>query len=212
MRRLLSVSALTALALGATVATANAQNKTMGIVAGVDFATINGNDYQSGAGSRTGFQGGLFIAIPLGAAGWMFEPEALYSMQGATYSSSGFDQTLAADYIKIPFLVKWSKNPGGKGIYVMAGPTRGFNVSCNISGTDPLAPSMDPARTRETSRRRPPSAVTSALASATAGSASKGATAGIGGMPSRSQHGQLGDGTSLNMKNNVWSILLRFIK
>jgi len=137
MHKFFRISALAGLALGATALTAQAQAaKTFGVVAGVDFATINGNDVSDGAGTRTGFQGGLFVGIPVGGGNWMIEPEVLYSMQGATYDNTAFTGTYAVDYIKIPILVKWSANPAGKGVYIMLGPTIGFNISCNDSGTD----------------------------------------------------------------------------
>lgn len=135
MRKFFRISTLAALALGAAAVTAQAQNKTFGLLAGANFATINGSDISDGTGTRTGFVGGLFVGIPLSGGNWSIEPELLYSMQGATYDNSDFEGTYAVDYIKIPILVRWSANPAGKGIYVLAGPSVGFNVSCNDSGT-----------------------------------------------------------------------------
>lgn len=213
MRRFLTVSALAALALGATAISAQAQKKSMGIVAGVDFATLNGSDISDGAGTRTGFQGGLFYAIPLGTAGWAIEPEALYSMQGATYDNTAFKGTYAVDYIKIPILVKWSKNPGGKGVYAMAGPTIGFNVSCNDSGTDKASnTSYDGSCETEDNV----SAKTTF-----SGDVGLGFSNGRFGLEGRYSWdwgdafeiaNGVGAGTSLNAKNGVWSILVRFSK
>jgi hypothetical protein len=135
MRKLFRISTLAALALGAAAVTAQAQEKSFGLVAGANFATINGNDISDGTGTRTGFVGGLFFAIPVGGGNWAIEPEVLYSMQGATYDNEFFDGTYAVDYVRIPVLVKWTANPGGKGFYVMLGPSVGINVTCNDSGT-----------------------------------------------------------------------------
>ena len=135
MSKVPRIVVLAGLALGVSVVTAEAQGaKQMGLVAGANFATLNGDDISDGAGTRTGFVGGLFVAIPVGSGGLAIEPEVLYSMQGATYDNEFFKGTYAADYIQIPVFVKWSANPGAKGFYLMAGPSVGFNVSCNDSG------------------------------------------------------------------------------
>jgi len=134
MPRFLRLTTLTALALAATALTAQAQEKQVGLLLGANFATINGDDVSDGIGTRTGFVGGLFVAIPVGGGNWFIEPELLYSMQGATYDNQYFDGTYAVDYIRVPVLVKWVANPGGKGFYIMLGPSVGLNVSCNDSG------------------------------------------------------------------------------
>lgn len=134
MPRFLRVSTAAALALAATALTAQAQEKQVGLLLGANFATLNGDDMSDGAGTRTGFVGGLFFAFPVGGGNWYVEPEALYSMQGATYDNSLYNGTYALDYIQIPILVKWVANPGGKGFYAMLGPSVGFNISCNDSG------------------------------------------------------------------------------
>lgn len=135
MRKLFRISTLAALALGAAAVTAQAQEKQFGLLLGANFATLNGSDYVSpGSGTRTGFVGGLFMAIPIGGGNWFIEPEVLYSMQGDTYDNSSYKGTDALDYIRIPVLVKWVANPGGKGFYAMLGPSVGFNITCNDSG------------------------------------------------------------------------------
>jgi len=213
MRRMIRVFALAVLALGATALSAQAQKKTMGLLAGVDFATINGSDISDGTGTRTGFQGGLFFGIPLGSGGWAVEPEALYSMQGATYDNSAFKGTYAVDYIKIPILFKWSKNPGGKGIYAMAGPTIGFNVSCNDSGDDKLSStSYDGSCENEDNVK---------AKTTWSGDLGLGFSNGRFGIEGRYSFdwgdafevaNGVGAGTSLDAKNSVWSILVRFSK
>lgn len=134
-RSALASLALVALALATTATVARAQGKAAGLIAGVNFASLNGNDVADGASARTGFIGGLFVNLPVGAPGVSIEPELLYSMQGTTYDNAVRTGTLAVDYIKIPVLFKWSSNPGGKGVYLLGGPSIGFNVSCKNSGT-----------------------------------------------------------------------------
>lgn len=141
MRGLFWSLVFTALALGATAPTAQAQStKQFGIVAGVDFATLTGNDADLlETGTRTGFMGGLFATFPLGGSGqWVLEPELLYSMQGASIFNdgslgAGVDATLVLDYISVPVLVRWSAKPDGTGFYVLGGPSVDFNVNCKFS-------------------------------------------------------------------------------
>mgnify|MGYP003557664224 CR=1 FL=1 len=70
MRKLFRISTLAALVLGAAVVTAQAQEKQFGLLAGANFATINGSDISDGTGTRTGFAGGIFFAIPVGGGNW----------------------------------------------------------------------------------------------------------------------------------------------
>ncbi len=209
MRKILRVSALTMLALAAASHTAAAQEKEVGIVAGVDFATLNGGDISDGTTTRTGFQGGLFVAIPLGDGGWAIEPELLYSMQGAKYDTSAFTGTIAADYIKIPILVRWSANPGAKGVYILGGPTIGFNVSCNDSGTTAGGSSYDGTCEDEDGIK----ALTTF-----SGDIGLGFTTGRFGLEGRysfdwgNAFEETVTGTSLDVKNSVFSILVRLTK
>jgi hypothetical protein len=134
MRKFFRISALAALALGVTALTAQAQEKTFGLVAGVDFANITGNDFSDGLSTRTGFMGGFFFGIPAGTS-LVIEPELLYTMKGAKYDNSAFTGSYNIDYFEIPVLVKYNFNPEG-GFYIMAGPSISFNVSCKDKGTD----------------------------------------------------------------------------
>jgi hypothetical protein len=136
MRRIVSIAALGVLALVATSSRVQAQTKTMGIVAGVDFSSLSGSYTSTGEGTRTGFWGGIVVGIPVGGGNVMIEPGVLYEMKGGTYDNTAFKGTDGLDYITVPVLFKWSQQPGGKGFYFMAGPSVNFNVSCSDSGTD----------------------------------------------------------------------------
>ena len=143
MRKLVRVATLAALALGATALTAQAQNaKQFGIVGGVDFSSFTGNgaDLTSiglDKGSLTGFAGGFYAAIPIGTS-IMLEPEALYVGKGAKYSISetGFsgDLNFNISYIEVPVLFRYNFQSDG-GPYILAGPDVAFNISCSMSGT-----------------------------------------------------------------------------
>ncbi len=130
MHKFFRISTLAALALGATALTAQAQGtKSYGLLAGVDFATITGDDF-SDTGSLTGFIGGLYLGIPAGNS-VVVEVNALYAGKGATDDNS--DAKISAGYIEIPVLVRYNFKPEG-GIFLLAGPAVGFNISCKLSG------------------------------------------------------------------------------
>ena len=156
MKKLFRISALAALALGATTLIAQAQStKHFGIVGGVNFSSFNGSDADGGSfdvfgdtytvntGSLTGFVGGIYAAIPVGTS-VVFEPEVLYTSKGARYDTeydvvdvgTFSDQlTYRLDYIEIPLLLRYNFQPAG-GFYALAGPQVSFNVGCSadISG------------------------------------------------------------------------------
>ena len=134
MRKFFRVSALAALALGATALTAQAQGaKQFGILAGVGFATMSGDDFDGlDLSTRTGFVGGFYFALPV-AARMAIEPEVLYSMKGTQVND--FDISLDNDYIEIPVLFKYNFNDAG-GPYLLAGPAVAFSISCNESAGD----------------------------------------------------------------------------
>ncbi len=144
MRKFFRISALTALALGVTALTAEAQRaKQVGVVAGVDFTTFSGCTYDGTAAdcwisdnttSKTGFVGGLFVGIPVGGGNTWIEPEVLYISKGAKYDNVSFTGTETLDYISIPVLFRWNSQPDG-GFFFLVGPTINFNISCSDSGT-----------------------------------------------------------------------------
>jgi hypothetical protein len=66
--------------------------KNIGFLVGVDFSTFVGSDANLNSvgfdkGSLTGFLGGVFVDVPLGAS-VMLEPSAMYIGKGAKYSIS----------------------------------------------------------------------------------------------------------------------------
>jgi len=130
MRKSFRIFAVAAVALAATALTAQAQGaKQFGIVAGVDFADMSGDDFDA-TSSKTGFMGGLYVAIPM-ADRVAIEPEVLYASKG-TQDSDNSSVKLNNNYIEIPVLVRYSFNNDG-GVYFLAGPAVGFSISCKLS-------------------------------------------------------------------------------
>lgn len=127
IRRSWTLPTLTALALAAAPAAAEAQSG-FGIVGGVNFATFSGDD-AGDAGHRTGLLLGGFAAIPLGNV-LTFRPEVVYTQKGATFETAGVEQGLQLDYIEVPILLRIGV-PVGMGLHALAGPTMAFELSCS---------------------------------------------------------------------------------
>ncbi|HEX6334784.1 MAG TPA: porin family protein [Flavisolibacter sp.] len=82
-------------------AVANAQtNVNFGIKAGVNLA--NYNDDANTSSSRTSFHGGAFANFKI-TPNWAFQPELVYSMQGAKF----IDSTLKTSYLHVPLVLQF---------------------------------------------------------------------------------------------------------
>jgi hypothetical protein len=106
----------------------------LGLKAGLNIANIGGSDADQLVGqsldTKTGFSGGVFFNYQFNNM-FAIQPEAYYSMKGATYSVSGADLTVSLDYIEIPVLLKLIIPVEGSNIKpsIFAGPAIGFNTT-----------------------------------------------------------------------------------
>ncbi|MBE0572907.1 MAG: PorT family protein [Ignavibacteriaceae bacterium] len=107
----------------------------IGPKAGLNIASIGGDDADQllegqSLDSKTGFAGGLFFMYQFSNM-FAIQPEAYYTMKGATYSESGADLTISLDYIEIPLLLKFLIPVEGSNIRpsIFAGPAVGFNMT-----------------------------------------------------------------------------------
>ena len=98
----------------------NAQVK-YGAKAGLNIATLNGD--VEGVKSLVGFHVGGFAQVPL-AAKFTFQPEVVYSAQGA--KEDGGDGKINLGYINVPLMFKYAI---AEKFNVEAGPQIGFLVS-----------------------------------------------------------------------------------
>ena len=98
----------------------NAQVK-YGVKAGLNISTLNGD--VEGVKSLAGVYAGGFAQIPL-AAKFTFQPEVVYSTQGA--KQDGGDGKLNLGYINVPLMFKYAI---AEKFNVEAGPQIGFLVS-----------------------------------------------------------------------------------
>jgi hypothetical protein len=106
-----------------------------GLKAGLNIASIGGDDADQilegqSLDSKTGFAGGLFFTYQFSNM-FAIQPEAYYTMKGATYSEGGADLTISLDYIEVPILVKFIIPIQGSNIKpsIFAGPAIGFNMT-----------------------------------------------------------------------------------
>jgi Outer membrane protein beta-barrel domain len=105
----------------------------LGLLAGANFARVGGKDVDD-VGTRTGFVGGAYLAIPIAPA-VVLRPELLYTMKGA--KATGSDAaTVKLDYVEAPVLVQWDV-PTTSAVrpHLYAGPGFGFRTKCEVSAS-----------------------------------------------------------------------------
>ncbi|WP_047419454.1 porin family protein [Cellulophaga sp. Hel_I_12] len=128
------------LATGASAMAQTWSNKVqVGVKAGLNFATVAGNDFESPDG-RTSFYGGLLVEVPVTDI-FSFQSEVFYSGQGfdITNNSNQDDAAYQVDYIQVPLLLKVYLIDG---LNIHAGPQFGFKVNEEID-FDPNADGGD---------------------------------------------------------------------
>ena len=114
---------------------------TIGIMAGVNYATVN-QDPQSSEVTfayKVGFVGGAFLGIQVNDV-FSIEPQALYSQKGSKVKGTGANTSLEGGiritYIEVPVLVKYwiPVSDSQMRPFVFAGPEVEFKVSCTAEG------------------------------------------------------------------------------
>lgn len=126
-------------------AQADSTSPEFGVKAGVNFATITGDDIDD-LDSRTSFNVGLFMELPLSER-FSFQPEVLYSGQGFTMVTIDQDNPFDTDenveyqlsYIQVPLLAKIYLV---EGLSIEAGPQFGFKINEEID-TEPTSDGGD---------------------------------------------------------------------
>ncbi|WP_299526663.1 porin family protein [Winogradskyella sp.] len=110
-------------------ASVNAQDITFGAKAGVNFASLTGDDVD--ADGRTSFHLGAVANIGISEK-FSVQPELLYSAQGLTNDG---DVVGKLDYISLPILASFEV---AEGFSVQAGPQVAFNIndSVEVDGED----------------------------------------------------------------------------
>lgn len=97
---------------------------TYGAKVGVNVANVSFDaDEDVPTSGRTGLLAGVFVTIPLG---WLtVQPEAIYTVKGASLDLDGFTSDYIVDYVEVPVLarVRLPRNT-----YVVAGPAMAFRL------------------------------------------------------------------------------------
>jgi hypothetical protein len=123
--------AVLAIAAGAGTARADEPRVEFGIRAGLNLASVNGDDVSFDNVSpenRVAFSGGLFAGIRV-TPNFLIQPEVLYTQKGARYEAAGEEAEIKLDYVEVPVLLKGRFGSGGVKPSVFVGPAVAFKVS-----------------------------------------------------------------------------------
>lgn len=120
MKKLLLMAAVAVFGLS----NMNAQEVKFGAKAGVNFATIGGDD-TDGIKSRTAFHIGGVAEISISDK-FSVQPELLYSAQGAKQDFEGTEVEVNYDYLNVPIMAKYYV---AEGFSIEAGPQVGLLLS-----------------------------------------------------------------------------------
>ncbi|MGA1227075.1 MAG: porin family protein [Tamlana sp.] len=111
------------------LASINAQEVKFGAKAGLNLASVSGDDTDD-LDSRTSFHLGVVAEIAISDK-FSLQPELLYSAQGAKESFEGIDIDLKLDYINLPIMAKFYV---ADGFSLELGPQVGFLMSAKAEG------------------------------------------------------------------------------
>lgn len=127
MKKILCVFLLAGLGVVYT-GTSQAQG-TWGVEAGMNFANINGEDFDTS--TRAGFLFGVYYRMLLGDGPLYIQPELLYSQKG--YEGASGNNTFKLDYIVAAALFAYYfETMGSVSPFVKAGPYIGINTTAKV--------------------------------------------------------------------------------
>lgn len=110
----------------------NAQTK-FGVKAGPQITTWTGDDAE-GIDAKIGFHVGGYANIRFSEQ-FAFQPELLFSLQGAQAEELGVEMKFNTSYINVPLMVKWYAY---QGLNFEFGPQVGFNVGAKVKGENEI--------------------------------------------------------------------------
>lgn len=130
MRFLLRHALIVVIILLVSSTVAAAQDRGMGVRAGVNLATVHfgGEGGAPALDARPGLVAGAFVTLPL--IGWIdIQPELLFSSKGGRLDDGGIESTLVIDYLELPVLARVARPlSGAMRIYAVAGPSVGLRL------------------------------------------------------------------------------------
>lgn len=147
-RTVVAVLAASALALPLAAQSPAAGPARVGILAGINSATVGGDDADD-AERITGLVAGVYLVKPIGG-GFALRPELLYSQKGAEAPLDEEDAMntkakLKLAYLDVPVLLQY-EGTGSSTVRpnLYLGPSFGFKTSCEVEGSgEGVAVSID---------------------------------------------------------------------
>lgn len=110
----------------------NAQDVKFGVKAGVNFASITGDDTEN-FDMRTSYHVGAVVEIGISER-FSFQPELLYSAQGTKAKEGEVEIAFKLDYLNLPLIVKYYL---AEGFSLEVGPYVGLLMSAKIEAEGP---------------------------------------------------------------------------
>ena len=107
----------------------SAQAQEIGILGGLTFSDITGDEADEDLDRSMGFLGGAFFRMPLGSI-ITFQPEVQYVRKGAEGDFTGGDAAVKLSYIDVPLFLSFGVP--GNAFHVLVGPTLSFEVGCEV--------------------------------------------------------------------------------
>jgi hypothetical protein len=105
-----------------------------GVRVGLNLANLSGNDTSDlgDTDTRSGLVVGLFGVVPLNEH-FAFQPEVLFSQQGAKLEDGSDDATIKLDYLQIPLLarIRLGMSPSAP-VHALFGPSFGFRTNAEV--------------------------------------------------------------------------------
>ncbi len=117
----------------AVAAAQKAGDMTIGVMAGANYTKVVQDPADAGLtiDYKVGVVGGAFLGIAVNDV-FSIEPQALFNVKGAKFSSSDGSGTIKVSYIEVPLLAKFWIPVSDSQVrpFVFAGPYGAFKVSC----------------------------------------------------------------------------------
>lgn len=103
---------------------ANAQMKAhFGVKAGMNASELHQKDAEVKSDTKIGFHAGALAHIHAHGSQFAFQPEVMYSLEGAKYKAGGVTRTTDLHFINVPLLAQYMFDNGFR---IEAGPQFGF--------------------------------------------------------------------------------------
>ena len=135
MKKIIILVAMLSLCLGLLFA-----QPVFGLRAGLNIASLTGEDDMDNYGSKLGFHAGAMMQYPVGG-NVILQPELLYTMKGGTFELEFVGKneiTGTANYIEMPLLVKYNVEMPSIKIQPYIGASIGYLLVAEIENKNTL--------------------------------------------------------------------------